>query len=171
MSRTCTICAHPDRAAIDTALIGGEAVRAVASRYVTNGRPLGRMAMQRHKDEHLPAVLVKAKEVEEVTRGLDVVKQLRTINGVTMQILSEARQRKDPEVALKAIDRIQKQIELQAKLLGDLDERPVVNILVSDDWLRLRATIIAALAAHPEAQRAVVGALSANGGRESGANR
>jgi len=166
MSRTCTICTLPadERQAIDTALIGGEPARSVASRYVTNGRPLGRMAVQRHKDEHLRQTLVKAHAEEDVRHALDVVAQLKAINGVTMQILHEARQQKNPDVALKAVDRVQKQIELQAKLLGDLDERPVVNIVVTEEWLQLRAVIIRAMDPYPEAKQAVVLALSAPGG-------
>src|SRR5579884_1837395 len=71
VSRTCTVCRHADRTAIDQALVAGEPVRAVASRYVT----LGYMAIQRHKDEHLPATLRKAHAAEEVARADDLLAQ------------------------------------------------------------------------------------------------
>ncbi len=159
MSRACQTCQHAEVAAIDRALVSGQSLRDLSALFRVSEDSLAR-----HRDADIPQAVAKAQEVEDITRGLDVVKQLRTINGVTMQILSEARQRKDPEIALKAIDRIQRQIELQAKLLGDLDERPVVNVVLSPEWLSLRLVIVQALADHPEAQRAVVMALSASAG-------
>ena len=44
-------------------------------------------------------------------------------------------------------------------LLGDLDDRPVVNVLVSPEWQQVRAQILAALDPYPEARFAVAGAL------------
>jgi hypothetical protein len=52
-------------------------------------------------------------------------------------------------------------LELLAKLLGQLDERPVVNILISPQWLELRATLVGALVGYPEAASAVLAALDA----------
>jgi hypothetical protein len=73
------------------------------------------------------------------------VKQLKVINQVSVAILHEARQAGDPGTALKAVDRLLRQIELQAKLLGELDERPTVNILVSGEWVSIRTALLAAL--------------------------
>jgi len=152
--RTCTICTHPVRAEIDRALIAGESVRAIASRYVT----ISHMTVQRHKEEHLPATLLKARAAEDVAHAIDVVRQLKAINGASVAILSEARRTNDPDTALRAIDRIQRQIELQAKLLGQLDERPQVNVLVGPDGHQIRALLVASLALYGEALMAVAGA-------------
>jgi hypothetical protein len=62
----------------------------------------------------------------------------------------------DPrELVLKTAARLQPQIELLAKLIGELDERPQVNILVSPEWIAVRAVVLEPLAPYPEA-RAVV---------------
>ena len=45
------------------------------------------------------------------------------------------------------------------KLAGELDERPVVNLNVSPEWIELRAVIVGALEPHPAAYRAVLRAL------------
>ncbi len=159
MSRGCSVCAHGERAAIDAALAAGEAVRTVASRYV----PLSKTAVQRHKDEHMTEMLRKARQAREGAtdeHALDVVKQLKAINGASLQILHEARQGQDPQTALKAVDRIQRQIELQAKLLGQLDERPQVNLVISPEWVQVRTTILTVLSPYPEARVAVAGALA-----------
>ena len=155
MSRTCTVCAHPAREAIDRALVGGAPYRRIAKQFAASAP-----AVLRHKAEHLPAVMVKAQEAEGVAHALDVVKQLRAINGVSMEILTAARKSKDPDTALKAIDRIQRQIELQAKLLGQLDERPQVNVLVMPEWVQVRAVILTALGPFPEARVAVASQLA-----------
>jgi hypothetical protein len=103
---------------------------------------------------------VKAQEAEEVRQALDVLQQLRTINAAALTVLRDARAASDGDLALKAIDRIHKQIELQAKLLGDLDERPVVNVLLSPEWAQLRGQLVAALAPFPEARVAVAAVLA-----------
>ncbi|MES2463383.1 MAG: hypothetical protein V4671_22650 [Armatimonadota bacterium] len=156
MSRICTICSHPERAAIDKALAAGEGVRSLASRYGA----IGRSSVQRHKEEHLPQSLVEAAGAEEIKAALDVVTQLKAINGASLQILSDARKGGDADIALKAIDRIQKQIELQAKLLGQIDDRPVINVLVTPEWLTVRQQILVALAPYPEARLAVAEAIN-----------
>jgi hypothetical protein len=57
------------------------------------------------------------------------------------------------------VDRLHRQIEIQARLLGDLDDRPVVNIMASPEWVEVKQVILAALEAYDEAYDAVVQAL------------
>jgi hypothetical protein len=60
MPRRCTVCDHPQRHGIDEALVSGAPYRSVARRFV-----LSESSVYRHKTEHLPAHLLKAREVEE----------------------------------------------------------------------------------------------------------
>jgi hypothetical protein len=60
MPRRCTVCDHYERPGIDEALVIGAPYRSVAKRF-----ELSESAVYRHKTEHLPAYLVKAREVEE----------------------------------------------------------------------------------------------------------
>jgi hypothetical protein len=165
MPRTCTVCAHEQRAQIDAAIVAGTAYRAIARRFGAS-----KDAVARHAGEHIPAALAQAQEAREEAQALDVVRQLKTINATAVAILAEARKRRDDETALKAMDRIHKQLELQAKLLGDLDERPQVNILVAPEWLTLRSALLTALTPYPDARMAVAHALAALEQHE-GANR
>jgi len=157
--RACTICTHTERAAINAALLTGTALRDIAGQF-----GVSKSSLDRHKEEHMPVALVKAQEVEDVRQALDIVAQLKAINGAALTVLGEARRSGNGELALKAIDRIQRQIELQAKLLGELDERPQINLVVSPEWLTLRLVIVQALMDYPAAQHAVLSALSASGG-------
>jgi len=103
---------------------------------------------------------VAAVGAEETRQALDVLQQLKTINAAALTVLRDARTAGDGDLALKAIDRIHRQVELQAKLLGDLDERPVVNVLVTPEWQQLRGQLVAALAPFPEARVAVAAVLA-----------
>ncbi len=107
--------------------------------------------------------MVQAAAETGVRHAIDVVAQLRAINGAAMTVLRDARAVHDGDMALKAIDRIYRQIELQAKLLGELDERPTINILVAPEWIAVRAALIDALAPYPDARAAVSGRLVALG--------
>ncbi len=156
MPRTCTACGHKDRPAIDAALVAGVALRTIAEQY-----GLSHQALMRHRSDHIPPALVAAAGAEEVRQALNVLQQLKTINSAALTVLRDARAARDGELALKAIDRIHRQIELQAKLLGELDERPVVNILVAPEWLALRGRIVGTLARYSEARLALAGVLDA----------
>lgn len=68
----------------------------------------------------------------------------------------------DPrDLLLKAARRLEAELQLLARLMGQLPEpQPVVNILVaSSEWIATRAAIIAALEPYPDARAAVAGAM------------
>jgi hypothetical protein len=153
--RTCTICSHPQRQAIDKAIVAGTPLATIATQYHVIDESL-----RRHRDSHLPQTLVKAAEAEDVRQAIDVLAQLKAINGAALKILADAHRQGDGELALKAIDRIHRQLELQAKLLGELDDRPQVNVLVMPEWLAVRGALLAALAPYVEARMAVATALA-----------
>ena len=48
MARTCTICTHPERAAIDKALVAGQPYRSIAQHFAASAD-----AVLRHKESHL----------------------------------------------------------------------------------------------------------------------
>jgi len=170
MPRPCSICQHAERPAIDQALVSGVSAPRIAAEY-----RVSEDAALRHKahiaariqeatddDTRQAAALAHqqaAQKTQEARQALDVIEQLRAINGATLTILKRAHASKDDKVALLAVDRVQKQIELQARLLGDLDDRPVVNVLITPQWITLRAVILSALADYPEARAALAVAL------------
>ena len=150
MGRRCTVCSHPDRPAVDQMLVNFRSFRSIAARF-----SLSPQALLRHHDDHLPEALVKAKEAEDIRHAIDHVAQFKALNGATVAILAEARRLGDHDLALRAIDRLQRQIELQLRVIGELDERPQINLLVSAEWLAVRAAVLEALKPYPEARVAV----------------
>jgi transposase-like protein len=158
MPRRCTVCDHPQKHAVDEALVSGVRYRSVAKRF-----ELSESAVYRHKTEHLPAQLLKAREVEEAARADDLLDQVRNLQVHVLDILERAENAGDLRTALAAISQARGNLELLGKLAGELDERPVVNLNVSAEWLELRAVIVGALVPYSEARGAVLRALEGVG--------
>ncbi len=158
MTRTCTVCRHPDRRTIDQAMVRRTPFRTIAQQYGVSA-----WAALRHHDDHLPAALSKAQEAAEVAQADDLLSQVRNLQARAHGILDKAEAAGDLRTALSAIREARGNLELLAKLLGELDERPQVNVLVSTEWLELRAVIVGALEPHPEARGAVLRALEGAG--------
>jgi hypothetical protein len=154
MPRSCTICEHPSREAIDRALVGDASNRSVASLY-----DVSEAAVRRHKGSHLPAKLVVAEKAAEVAEADNLLKQVRDLQQSTLGILAAAEQSKQYRTALSAIREARGNLELLAKLLGELDQRPVVNLHISPEWLELRAVIVGALEPYSEARGAILRAI------------
>src|SRR3712207_1308223 len=154
MPRRCTVCDHPERHSVDETLVTRAPYRSVAKQF-----GLSESAVYRHKTEHLPAHLLKAREVEEVAQADDLLEQVRNLQVHALDILDRAEKTGDLRTALAAISQARANLELLGKLAGELDERPVVNLNISPEWLELRAVIIGALEPHPAAHTAVLRAL------------
>jgi hypothetical protein len=162
--RSCTICEHPDREAIDRALVGDSSNLSVSSLF-----GVSESAVRRHKANHLPAKLVMAQTAEEVAQADDLLQQVRDLQGRALAILGKAEAAGDLRTALGAIREVRGNLELLAKLLGELDERTVVNLDVSPEWLELRAVIVVALEPYSDARGAVLRALDGVGNGGGGA--
>jgi hypothetical protein len=158
MPRRCTACDHPERHSIDEILVTGAPYRSVAKQF-----ELSESAVYRHKTEHLPTYLLKAREAAEVAQADDLLNQVRSLQTHVLDILERAEKAGDLRTALAAISQARGNLELLGKLAGELDERPVVNLNVSPQWLELRAVIVGALEPHPAAHTAVLRALESVG--------
>ena len=88
-----------------------------------------------------------------------ILEQVRHLQAHALHILERAEKTGDLRTALVAISQARGNLELLGKLAGELDERPVVNLTVSPQWLELRAVIVGALEPHPAAHTAVLRAL------------
>jgi hypothetical protein len=83
--RRCTVCDHPERHGVDEALVSGIPYRSVAKRF-----ELSESSVYRHKADHLPAHLLKAREVEEVAQTDELLEQVRHLQAHALDILERA---------------------------------------------------------------------------------
>ena len=154
MPRRCTVCDHPERGAIDKALVAGKSAAEISALFRVSPD-----AVQRHKDNHLPARLVKAEEAREVAQADDLLAEARALRKKAYAILLKAEQSGDLRTALLGVREARGCLELLARLLHEIDDRPTVSVLVLPEWVALRGRIVAALAPYPEARVALAGVL------------
>lgn len=151
MPRTCTICNHAKRLRINRALVAGVPLRDIAEQY-----DVAASSLDRHKGGHLPASILRAKSAREVLDADRLVAELLDLRQAAEDVLEEGRASADGDLQLRAISRLEKLLELIARLVGELRNEPQLNVVVSPEWQALRASIVAALRTHPEALAAVL---------------
>lgn len=125
MARKCTVCTHQERDEIEKAHLAGRPFRGIARDFAASED-----AVARHLKRHLVERLVRAAERRENGAGDDLLDRLTDLNRMTLEILCEARRTRKHEVALKAIARAEAQLELQARITGEIRDRTVnvVNV-------------------------------------------
>jgi hypothetical protein len=156
MPRLCTVCVHPERDAIDAALVGRDSFRGISRRFAVSAD-----AIERHARAHLPAALAHAQDAAEVVRGDDLLAELHRLKGDAYRIRDRASKAGDHRTALVGMRELVRIVELLCKLRGQLGEGTTINVglLVSPEWARAVATLTAALTPYPEARAAVSQAL------------
>jgi len=168
MSRACTVCTHPRSAEIDRAIVSrdGSLRKIAAEAGVTES------ALRRHRG-HIDATLAKAAETRELAEADELLEKVRTglrtleaLEARLATILSEAWGSGDKRTALAAIreftrvrGELRANIELLARLRGQLPTATEVNIPVLPAWIEIRSKITHALLPYPEARHAVARAL------------
>ena len=108
--------------------MGGQPLRDIAGRFGTS-----RSALLRHRKADIPATLAKAKQAADDVQGETLFEQVKGLAAEAKAILEEARASNNHSVALQAIGRAEKLLELEARLLGELnqDTRVAVGIKVN----------------------------------------
>jgi len=115
----------------------------------------------RHQKGHLPTLMVRAHDARQVTQADDLLAQARGLQAKAWALLEKAEADGDFKTALLGVREARGCLELLARLLGELDERPVINLVAAPEWIQIRTAILVALAPYPEARVAVAGALDA----------
>jgi len=151
------VCQHPARAEIDAALVRGVSPYEIETGYTG----LKKSSVQRHRELHLTSKLLKAQEAREVAAADDLLEEVRGLQRRAYAVLGAAEQAQEYRVALAAIREARSNLELLARLVGQLDSTLNVNLSVNSEWIELRALIVGALEPHPDARTAVLAAIQA----------
>ena len=94
-------------------MVSGLPYRSVAKRF-----ELSESSVYRHKADHLPAHLLKAREVEEVAQTDELLEQVRHLQAHALDILERAEKTGDLRTALGGISQARGNLELLGKLAG-----------------------------------------------------
>ena len=127
MPRTCTICTHTDKEAINQELVSGASLRNIAKRFDTSAPALFRL-----KQDHMPASLALAKEAEDVAQADGLLGQLVDLQDKAMSILGKAEEAGDMRTALMALKEARATMELVGKVTGELVHKQEIN--VNNQW-------------------------------------
>ncbi len=168
MAGNCVTCSHPARSAIEAEIAAGVQLSPLERKY-----HLTRDALRRHRDRHMSGAIVALRAVQQEQAEKHVV---AAANATTardrvenlVQKLEEMVNRTHDErresMLLGASRELRASIDLLARLTGEL--RPenqttvqVLNLSTSEDWVRTRMAILAALQRHPAALVDVAEAL------------
>lgn len=164
----CGVCAHERRHQIEIGLVHGVAARVLGERF-----GLSHHSILRHSKAHLTpqirAAIISAQKPSEI--DLEAL-QASESEGLLAQLVAQrARLQAHGELALDLGDvrgcvavegAVTANLTLVAKLLGQLVQVHDVrhtSLLISPDYLKLRAALVQALRPFPDAARAVGAAL------------
>lgn len=161
----CTVCASPDRDAIDRALIGGASAATVSGRF-----GVSESSVKRHRRSHTPIEVVSAHadepEISQPAAAIDIPSEMLAQFRRSGQALEAARRGgghlsinaalREHRQTLEAISRWNTE---QAKIAAMNRTDQVVNVLQTGQWLLARTAVMKALNPYVEARLAVADAL------------
>ena len=151
MPRTCSICSHEHRDAMEDAFIAGQAKRRIASQHGVSER-----AVRYHMREHLPALLALARDAERAARADSLLDRMEALQSQTLAILDAP---EDQRTALAAIAQARRNLELIGEVTRELERAGTINLELTVEWQEVKAVLVNTLASYPEAQQAVFNAL------------
>lgn len=153
----CTVCTHPERGLVERDITAGMPNTQVASKH-----GLSKDAVRRHRDRHLSAALRGVMSKRDDQAGARALDRLEDLYGKAEGILEAATAEGKASMSLQAIKELRGIVELLARLTGELDERPtvqVLNVSTSPEWVEVRSRLLTALRPFPEAATAAALAL------------
>jgi len=156
MGVKCYCCGHPERDVIDAALVAGRSLRSLGIEYGCSTN-----SVMRHRDRHLsPALAAMAAQRKEEAAST-LVAQVRTLVARADELYTAAAKDGRSSAALAALKEMRGSLDLLGRATGELkDASPVtINLQTAPEWLAMRAVILSALMAYPEARAVVSGRL------------
>ena len=158
----CVLCNYPKRAAIEQKI----AARQLSMTAAANVVGCNKASISRHMSRHVSVKILKAANVIEAREGIDVLKQVMDSHKIVWNVIVNAYKDGDMRTVLAGIDTETRQLKLAALVSGQLDESPRVNVLISPEYLELKAIINTTLAPYPDLRQKLGDAFSrvANGG-------
>lgn len=145
MPRTCNVCVHQERDSIDKAIVAGEPYRSIARRF-----SISKDSVSRHAQNHLSESLKSAYTDKGKALGEELLNRVEGLISKAEDLLAYGeRKPKGPHWA-SGLREFRKSLELLARLTGELDDRPQINLIASEEWVELRAVILTVLKPHPE---------------------
>lgn len=115
MPTKCSICIHPNRAAIDQALVSNVPLRTLEARHTGTKRS----ALDRHR-KHIAPALTHAKQAAEVADATTVLSRIQNVTSRCERFLDRVEQSGESSDVAAAFRELHRYLELLAKISGEL---------------------------------------------------
>jgi hypothetical protein len=126
--RPCSVCSSPHRQQIDLEIVKGTPIARISRRYAD----LTDDAISRHAKRHIPSeTLLEALERrsdDEKAHGTGLALEARKMRAKAIQLLLAAEQAGDLQGALRGVREANACLVTEAKLRGEWDSGPGVNV-------------------------------------------
>lgn len=152
----CKVCLRPKKAQIERQIAARDLTMSKAARIVG----CHNSTVSRHMRSCVaPHVAEIARQQAREKQSIDIIQQLAQSHQTTQHILENALNQGQGRVALKALEVEIKQLELTAKLTGQLNEAPQVNFLLSPTYVQIKQVMMRVLEPYPDVREAMAQAL------------
>jgi hypothetical protein len=172
--RRCLVCNHPQRPAIDLAIATGCSKGRIGERFKVSADSVWRHGKAHLTPEMRAALATKILAREGDMRrvlleeGVGIVDALKAVRGPLFGLFLAAVDVGDSKAVAGLAGRLHESLALTAKIAGELTPHAAVsitNVLLSPDFMELRAKLLRVLARHPEARAEVAAVLRGAGER------
>ena len=118
-------------------------------------------AKAREKEEIKEEIVAEARGsmAARLENAASFIDQLNEVRAKAAGLLDQAEASDNLRAAGVFLRELREQIRLMAELEGKISSPPQINILISPEWIQLKAVIVTALRPHPTALEAVLEAL------------
>jgi len=160
MTRICTICDDPKHDEIDRRCRLEKDIAKIAKEFSLSYPALYRHISANHHIREVTTIPTTA----ELATSEEILKEIKEHHTEAKGLLLAAKNSGDLKTALLGIDKALKCLELMAKIQGQINEQPqlnvnLTNIYNSPEWSKVGEALADALADYPELRRSVAGRL------------
>jgi len=129
MARKCSICTNERRSEIDEAVVEGTG----SYRRISTDFGVSETSLRRHAQNHIAKALVETEQAKQIAQGDSLFEKISGYEAEVQTIFAESKKTKNYNIALMAIDKATKLVEMYAKLKGMLKDSEVnVNVNVAN---------------------------------------
>ncbi|HXN77538.1 MAG TPA: hypothetical protein VN965_02055 [Candidatus Dormibacteraeota bacterium] len=122
----CRVCAHPRLDMIEVELVKAGTVKRALARSLG----IGRMSLQRHAQLHLPERLKRAAEAaKKAPASQETLQKLADLNTLARGVFTKGYNTENLTAAISALRELRKIVELEGRLLGQLNDGSTTNVL------------------------------------------
>lgn len=113
-------------------------------------------SVRRHRESHLPKLMMKGKELKEITNADVLLSRAEELYNEAWELLRIAKSSGDIKTALSGVGQASRLVELLGRLLGEIKDTKVVNVMTHPDTRELISIVVGALDGYPDARANVL---------------